>query len=60
VVKSLQQLTRAAIDELLEVVYNDVDPAMHPIAELSLLAHLLKLEEEKKVVRIDSKWILLE
>lgn len=60
VVQSLRQLTRAAIDELLEVVYNDVDPVMHPIAELSLLAHLLKLEEERKVACIDSKWIMLE
>ncbi len=60
VVKALEQLTRAAIDELLEVVYNDVDPAMHPIAELSLLAHLLKLEEDKIAARIDSKWILLK
>ena len=58
VVQGLVQLTRAPIDELTEVVYDDVDPCLHPIAQLSLLAHLIKLEEENKVYQEDGKWIL--
>ncbi|MDA8679857.1 hypothetical protein N9L80_06105 [Luminiphilus sp.] len=32
-------------------VYDDVDPMMHEWAKLSLLAHLIKLEGESRVVR---------
>ena len=58
VVEGLLKLTRAPIDELTEVVYDDVDPSLHPIAQLSLEAHLIKLEEESRVYQEDGKWIL--
>jgi len=36
-------------------VYDDVDPAMHEWAKLSLLAHLIKLESEGRSVRSSDK-----
>lgn len=56
----LEQLVRAPLDELLEVVYDDVPRYMHTFAELSLLAHLIKLEEECRVVRSEDKWLLAQ
>jgi glyoxylase-like metal-dependent hydrolase (beta-lactamase superfamily II) len=37
------------IDELLLSVYDDVPEMLHPIAKMSLLAHLIKLEEEGRL-----------
>jgi glyoxylase-like metal-dependent hydrolase (beta-lactamase superfamily II) len=34
------------LDELLKLVYDDVDPRLHGLARASLLAHLIKLQEE--------------
>ncbi|HET8931634.1 MAG TPA: MBL fold metallo-hydrolase [Acidimicrobiales bacterium] len=34
------------VDDLVSVVYADVDPAIHPIARLSLWAHLRKLADD--------------
>jgi hypothetical protein len=36
---------------LVTTVYDDVDPAMHEWAKLSLLAHLIKLEGEGRTLR---------
>lgn len=57
VINALEELVRVSIDELVTVVYDDVDSSMHPIAELSLLAHLIKLEEENRVLRNEGKWL---
>lgn len=57
---ALQAYISAPIDELLEIVYNDVHPAMHDFAQLSLLAHLIKLQEEHKANFFDDKWHWLE
>jgi glyoxylase-like metal-dependent hydrolase (beta-lactamase superfamily II) len=40
-----------SLDTLVLSVYDDVDPAMHEWAKLSLLAHLIKLEGEGQTVR---------
>ena len=40
-----------SLDTLVVSVYDDVDPAMHEWAKLSLLAHLIKLESEGLTVR---------
>ena len=40
-----------SLDTLVVSVYDDVDPAMHEWAKLSLLAHLIKLEGEGLTVR---------
>jgi glyoxylase-like metal-dependent hydrolase (beta-lactamase superfamily II) len=40
-----------SLDGLVTAVYDDVDPAMHEWAKLSLLAHLIKLEGEGRTLR---------
>jgi len=42
--------------ELVPRVYDDVPPALHPLAERSLLAHLQKLERDGRVARVGSTW----
>jgi glyoxylase-like metal-dependent hydrolase (beta-lactamase superfamily II) len=60
VVERLAHLGTANIDTLVVSVYDDVDARLHPVAKGSLLAHLLKLEEDGRVVRdspaIDALW----
>ncbi|HEX6817436.1 MAG TPA: MBL fold metallo-hydrolase [Ktedonobacterales bacterium] len=41
----------ATIPVMVARIYADVDPALHPVAARSVLAHLLKLEREGRVVR---------
>ena len=52
----------ASVDALVASVYDDVDPRLHPVAKSSLLAHLLKLEQEGRVLRdsadINAPWSL--
>jgi glyoxylase-like metal-dependent hydrolase (beta-lactamase superfamily II) len=58
----LNHLGPSDIDTLVVSVYDDVDPRLHPVAKGSLLAHLLKLEEDGRVVRdspaINALWSL--
>jgi len=49
VLKGLLGLKSASLDELVAVVYDDVDVSLHQMAKLSLEAHLIKLETEKSV-----------
>jgi glyoxylase-like metal-dependent hydrolase (beta-lactamase superfamily II) len=62
VVDRLQKAGRANVDTLVASVYDDVDPRLHPLAKSSLLAHLLKLEEDKRVARngsaADAVWFV--
>jgi len=62
VVERLGRLGPSNIDTLVASVYDDVDPRLHPVAKGSLLAHLLKLEEDGRVARdspaIDALWLL--
>lgn len=44
------------IDELLAPVYDDVETDLHRIAERSLLAHLLKLEADGRILRDGNCW----
>lgn len=44
----------ATVDELVPVVYADVDAALYPIARLSLWAHLRKLDDEGRA-RVDDR-----
>jgi glyoxylase-like metal-dependent hydrolase (beta-lactamase superfamily II) len=41
----------ATLAQVVQRAYLDVDQALHPIAELSAAASLIKLEREKKVIR---------
>jgi len=45
--------------ELTPLVYDDVDTALHGLAERSLLAHLIKLEEDGRASRTAERWRLL-
>ena len=40
-----------SLDDLVVTVYDDVDPIMHEWAKLSLLAHLIKLENEHRTIK---------
>ncbi|MDG0990943.1 MAG: MBL fold metallo-hydrolase, partial [Luminiphilus sp.] len=46
VMSGLRKVGPANLDALVLVVYDDVDPALHEWAKLSMLAHLIKLESE--------------
>jgi glyoxylase-like metal-dependent hydrolase (beta-lactamase superfamily II) len=46
VLSNLENLSAASMDELVAVVYDDVDVSLHQMAKLSLQAHLIKLEIE--------------
>jgi glyoxylase-like metal-dependent hydrolase (beta-lactamase superfamily II) len=58
VVAALQQTGLADLDALVVVAYQDVDPSIHPIAKLSLWAHLLKLEKEARAAQNNGQWQL--
>jgi glyoxylase-like metal-dependent hydrolase (beta-lactamase superfamily II) len=49
------------IDDLVEVIYADIDPDLHPVARRTVHAHLIKLGKEGKVKGrgIDGKWTAL-
>jgi glyoxylase-like metal-dependent hydrolase (beta-lactamase superfamily II) len=59
VTAALQVHESATLDTLLPVVYADVPVFMHPVARYSLLAHVLKLEEEGRVLRAGESWAWL-
>ena len=42
------------IDDLLPLVYDDVPEMLYPIAKMSLLAHLIKLVEDGKILSKDN------
>lgn len=59
VADKLAGFDQATVEELVVPVYDDVDPSLHPVAQLSLLAHLLKLEKEGRVERNGESWALV-
>ncbi len=54
----LDQSGTTKIDDLVEVIYVDVIPELHPVARRTVHAHLLKLAKEGKAKgrSIDGKW----
>jgi glyoxylase-like metal-dependent hydrolase (beta-lactamase superfamily II) len=44
------------VSDLVGLVYDDVDQRLHPLAKSSLLAHLLKLEEDGRAARAGDAW----
>jgi len=46
VIEGLKKSSEISLENLTKIVYEDVDPAMHGIASISLWAHLLKLQKE--------------
>jgi glyoxylase-like metal-dependent hydrolase (beta-lactamase superfamily II) len=54
VLERLEARQPASVDGLVASVYDDVDSRLHPLAKSSLLAHLLKLEQDGRVARTES------
>jgi len=61
VVDALRKIGRAPLDELVKVVYDDVDTSLHKMAKLSLSAHLIKLQHEHRAAQhaVDDTWEIL-
>lgn len=60
IVEGLQNSPFSSLAELTAIVYSDVNRALWPMAELSLWAHLLKLEKENKARCHGKKWSFIE
>jgi glyoxylase-like metal-dependent hydrolase (beta-lactamase superfamily II) len=59
VVRALTQHPDSQVSELVPSVYDDVPVFLHGVATMSLLAHLLKLEQEQRARRdADERWVL--
>ncbi len=56
VVTALNEHSSLTLAELTTIVYADVDPRLHRVASRSLLAHLLKLEADKRAMQNDERW----
>ena len=54
---ALKIVSRGTPDTLVEKVYDDVDSSLFPIAKASLLAHLIKLEEDKLIVKEGEEYV---
>jgi glyoxylase-like metal-dependent hydrolase (beta-lactamase superfamily II) len=59
VVSAMQKHADLPLKELTPLVYDDVDASLHRLAERSLLAHLIKLEEEGRAVCDRELWRLV-
>ena len=58
VLRCIEKSNKSNLDELLLLVYDDVPDILHPIAKYSLHAHLIKLEEDGKVICSENNYIL--
>ncbi|MBS2023054.1 MAG: hypothetical protein JST92_11625 [Deltaproteobacteria bacterium] len=59
VVAALEQHQGGTPEELVPAAYPDVSPVLYPLAARSLLAHLLKLVEDKRVKQTGARFELL-
>lgn len=57
VLAALAPSAPADLPTLIRAVYDDVPAHLHPLAERSLLAHLIKLQSESRALRIADSWI---
>ena len=60
VVAALQDQPNSTSRELVPLVYQDVDEKLHDLAQQSLLAHLIRLEEELRAKMERGRWRLTE
>jgi glyoxylase-like metal-dependent hydrolase (beta-lactamase superfamily II) len=58
VVSALESSSESNLESLVRVVYDDVDPRIHALAQSSLLAHLIKLQEDGIAECRDERWRL--
>ena len=54
VLRCVEKDQNSNIDDLLPSVYDDVPEMLYPIAKMSLLAHLIKLVEDGKILSKDN------
>lgn len=59
VVDALRAHPRSTVRQLLPYVYAEIDASLYPIAERSLLAHLLKLDGDRYAECTGDRWQLL-
>ena len=52
----LQRAASGTLDTLVPLAYDEVSPALHPVARRSLLAHLEKLEADGRATREGEVW----
>jgi len=56
VLAMLQRVGPGTLDELVPAAYDDVKPALFPVAKRSLLAHLQKLEIDGRATHEADRW----
>jgi glyoxylase-like metal-dependent hydrolase (beta-lactamase superfamily II)/8-oxo-dGTP pyrophosphatase MutT (NUDIX family) len=56
VLNAVREAGTATVEALLPAVYDDVSPRLYPVASRSLLAHLIKLQSERKLISADGNW----
>lgn len=56
VLQCMHELESYNLDQLVLSVYVDVDTDLHELAKKSLLAHLIKLQRERRVREVDGFW----
>jgi glyoxylase-like metal-dependent hydrolase (beta-lactamase superfamily II) len=59
VLKAVREAGTATLEQLLPAVYDDVSPRLYPVAGRSLLAHLLKLKDERRLEETGAAWRML-
>ena len=57
VIKAIKEAGSGNPDSLVEAVYDDVEESLHFAARWSLEAHLIKLQNEKRVVKEGNQFI---
>jgi glyoxylase-like metal-dependent hydrolase (beta-lactamase superfamily II)/8-oxo-dGTP pyrophosphatase MutT (NUDIX family) len=58
VLKAVREAGAATLEALLPVVYDDVQARLYPVASRSLLAHLIKLKADGRVMETQAQWRL--
>ena len=56
VLAGLESLGACSLDELVVTVYDDVSPQLIPWAKKTLMAHLIKLQQEGRVNEDNELW----
>ena len=59
VVDALARKSPGTLEELVALAYDDVSPRIHPVAQRSLHAHLIKLVEDGRAVEEGGRWALI-
>jgi len=56
VLKALKASPNSKLSDLVKLAYSDVHESIHPLAERSLLAHLIKLSEDNLARNHNDRW----